>query len=195
MDCSHIIFGGARLGTYYLENGVSVRPASVVYDREGSSMATAKAEEFDWDAILEGADLLHTSGITPVLSEDAKEIVLQALKAAKAKRITTSFDLNYRGKLWTTGVKEKQEMMAGLMPYVDICFGNARDAAMVLGYRDKNTDFINGDYDICINTENMQKVLNYFGFTYLVSSLRNSLSASYNGYSGEVVTAQKWHIG
>ena len=81
------------------------------------------------------------------------------------------------------------------MQYVDVCFGNARDAAMVLGYKDGDTDFINGDYAICVNEENMQKVVKKYGFKYLVSSLRESISASDNGYSAVVATEDDIYVG
>lgn len=188
VDCSSIVRGGKRLGTYYLENGASVRPASVVYDRAGSSMAESTEADFDFDKIFEEIDLFHTSGITPVLDEGVARVTKAALIAAKKKGIRTSFDLNYRAKLWTDHIEEKRAMMADLMQYVDVCFGNARDAAMVLGYKDGDTDFINGDYNICVNKKNMQNVIKTYGFTHLVSSLRESISASDNGYSAVVAT-------
>lgn len=126
VDCSHIVRGGKRLGIYFLENGVSVRPSSVVYDRADSAVTQALPEEFDFDEIFKDADLFHVSGITPVLSETAAALTMTALKKAKEHSVTVSFDLNYRAKLWTDKVSEKQEMLSSMMPYVDICFGNAR---------------------------------------------------------------------
>lgn len=186
VDCSGIQFGGQRLGTYFLENGVSVRPSSVVYDRAGSAMAEADPSDFDWDRIMGDTEWFHTSGITPVISKNAAQITLEALKAAKKRGIRTSFDLNYRAKLWTKDKREKQSIMRELMKYVDICFGNARDAALVLGYEEDGLDFINGDYQVCVDEERMQNVRKTYGFTYLVSSLRESISASDNRYGAEV---------
>ncbi|MBS7006846.1 sugar kinase [Anaerostipes sp.] len=185
VNCSGIQYGGRRLGIYFLENGVSVRPSSVVYDRAGSSMAEAEPSDFNWDRLLADTEWFHTSGITPVISKNAARITLEALKTAREKGITTSFDLNYRAKLWTENRKEKQEIMRELMSYVDICFGNARDAALVLGYEEEGTDFITGDYQICVDEEHMQNVRKAYGFTYLVSSLRESISASDNRYGAE----------
>ena len=99
--------------------------------------------------------------------------------------ITVSFDLNYRAKLWTENIPEKQGIMRELMNYVDICFGNARDAALVLGYEEAGMDFISGDYEDCVDEEHMQRVRRRYGFTYLISSLRESISASDNGYGAE----------
>lgn len=195
VDCSMIVRGGKRLGTYFLENGASVRPASVVYDRADSAMAEAKPEDFDFEKCLKGVKWFHTSGITPVIGKGTAEAVKEALIAAKKNGAIVSFDLNYRGKLWLDEIEEKQKIMSELMEYVDICFGNARDAALVLGYKDGDTDFINGDYSICVNEENMKKVLKKYGFKYIVSSLRESISASDNGYSAVVVSEDDMYIG
>ena len=152
VDCHHIVRGGNRLGIYFLENGASVRPSSVVYDRADSAITKATADEFDFDSIMEGVDLFHVSGITPVLSKTAAELTMTALKKAKEHGVTVSFDLNYRAKLWTEDIEGKQKMLSEMMPYVDICFGNARDAAKCLGYSEDGVDFINGDYQICKTT-------------------------------------------
>ena len=195
VDCDHIARGGKRLGIYFLENGASVRPSSVVYDRADSSVTTASVEEFDFDEIFKDAKLFHVSGITPVLSEEAKKLTFAALKKAKEHQVMVSFDLNYRAKLWTSGVKEKQQMLSEMMEYADICFGNARDAAKCLGYAEDGVDFINGDYSICTDEEHMRNVLNHYHFTYLVTTLRNSLSASDNGWSGAVCTSDDYYKG
>ena len=195
VDCNHIARGGKRLGIYFLENGASVRPSSVVYDRADSSVTKASVEEFDFDEIFKDAKLFHVSGITPVLSEEAKKLTFAALKKAKEHQVMVSFDLNYRAKLWTSDVKEKQQMLSEMMEYADICFGNARDAAKCLGYAEDGVDFINGDYSICTDEEHMRNVLNHYHFTYLVTTLRNSLSASDNGWSGAVCTSDDYYKG
>jgi len=121
VDTQHIARGGKRLGIYFLETGASARASQVIYDRADASIADVDASEFDWDAIFEGADWFHTTGITPALSDKAAALTLAALKAAKAKGITTSIDLNYRKKLWS---KEKaREVMTELCKYVDVCRG------------------------------------------------------------------------
>lgn len=148
-------------------------------------MAEAVPSDFDWKSLLSDVSWLHTSGITPVISKNAAQITLQALKTAKEMGITVSFDLNYRAKLWTENIPEKQGIMRELMNYVDICFGNARDAALVLGYEEAGMDFISGDYEDCVDEEHMQRVRRQYGFTYLISSLRESISASDNSYGAE----------
>ena len=186
VDCRYIARGGKRLGIYFLENGASVRPSSVVYDRADSSITQASAEEFDFDQIFDGAELFHVSGITPVLSEETARLTRIALQKAKEHDVTTSFDLNYRAKLWTEDVKGKQKMLSELMPYVDICFGNARDAAKCLGYAEKDKNFIDGDYSICVDEKHMENVRERYGFTNLITTLRKSISASDNDWSGAV---------
>ena len=195
VDCSHIARGGKRLGIYFLENGASIRPSSVVYDRADSAVTSALPDEFDFDEIFKDADLFHVSGITPVLSEEAKELTFAALKKAREHHVKISFDLNYRSKLWTSGVEEKQEMLSEMMEYVDICFGNARDAAKCLGYFEDGVDFINGDYSICVDEKHMRNVLNHYHFSHLITTLRNSISASDNGWSGAVCTPDDYYKG
>ncbi|MBO7387352.1 MAG: sugar kinase, partial [Lachnospiraceae bacterium] len=126
VDTSYIVRGGDRVGIYYLEKGASQRPSKVIYDRAGSAIATAKKEDFDWNKIFEDAEWFHFTGITPALGDEIAEICLEACKAAKAKGITISCDLNYRNKLWS---KEKAgEVMAKLCEYVDVCIANEEDA-------------------------------------------------------------------
>ncbi|MDE6629180.1 MAG: sugar kinase, partial [Muribaculaceae bacterium] len=115
----HIARGGNRVGIYYCETGASMRPSKVIYDRAGSSIAEADPADFDFDAIMEGADWFHWSGITPAISDKAAELTRLACEAAKRHGVTVSVDLNFRKKLWT---KEKaQSIMRPLMQYVDVC--------------------------------------------------------------------------
>lgn len=186
VNCDHIVRGGHRLGIYFLENGASIRPSSVVYDRANSAIAEAEVSDFNFDEIFMDVDLFHVSGITPVISKKGAEITLAALKSAKKNNVKVSFDLNYRAKLWTEGISEKQEFLSEMMEYVDICFGNPKDAAKMLAFNDGENDFINGDYSICISEENMKKVIEKYNFEYLIATNRQSISASDNGWSSLV---------
>ncbi|MDE6431570.1 MAG: sugar kinase, partial [Duncaniella sp.] len=115
----HIARGGDRVGIYYCETGASMRPSKVIYDRAHSAISEADPEDFDFDAIMEGADWFHWSGITPAISDKAAELTRLACEAAKRHGVTVSVDLNFRKKLWT---KEKaQSIMRPLMQYVDVC--------------------------------------------------------------------------
>ena len=195
VDCSHIAYGGNRLGIYYLENGASVRPSSVIYDRAGSSFAEAKLEDFDFDSIFEGADLFHVSGITPVLSPELGEITLTAVKKAKEHGLTVSFDLNYRSKLWTSGIEKKQQLMSKIMAYADVCFGNPRDAAKCLGYSVPELDLIECEYADVISEGQMKKMLSKYNLDCVITTLRESISASDNGWSARVCTANGIYTG
>src|SRR5690606_10360020 len=138
VDTQYISRGGKRLGIYFLETGASSRASQVVYDRADAAIAEADVSEFDFDNILYGVVWFHTTGITPALSDKAAALTEAALKAAKAKGITTSIDLNYRKKLWS---KEKaREVMTRLCKYVDVCIGNEEDAETTLGFVSKGTD-------------------------------------------------------
>ncbi len=181
VDTSKITRGGSRIGIYYLEKGASQRPSKVIYDRAGSSIATATAEDFDWNAIFDGADWFHFTGITPALNDTVADICLEACKAAKAKGITISCDLNYRNKLWS---KEKAgAVMARLCEYVDVCIANEEDAADVFGIHAANTDVTTG----AVNHEGYKDVAKQlskrFGFSKVAITLRESLSANDNNWS------------
>lgn len=195
VDCSQIARGGKRLGIYFLENGASVRPSSVIYDRQDSAITEAKAEEFNFESVFKNADLFHVSGITPVLSKDTSLLTLEVLKKAKKYGVTTSFDLNYRARLWTEDIEGKQKSLAEMMKYVDICFGNARDAAKCLGYSVPGVDLIDGDYGICVNEENMKKVLEKYQLKCLITTLRKSISASDNTLSAAVCSEEGLYTG
>src|SRR5678809_1389955 len=146
VDTQYIVRGGERLGIYFLETGASMRASQVIYDRARASIAHVNMEEFDWDKIFAGADWFHTTGITPALSDKAATLTEAALKAAKAKGITTSIDLNYRKKLWS---KEKaREVMSRLCQYVDVCIGNEEDADTTLGFKAKDTDVTKGELNL-----------------------------------------------
>ena len=187
VDTSKVIYGGGRLGTYYLEKGASQRPSKVIYDRAYSSIAMAEPEEFDWDAILDGVEWFHWTGINPALSENVAEICLQACIAAKKKGITVSCDLNYRGNLWSS--EDAQKTMTKLMPYVDVCVANEEDADKVLGIKAAGTDVESGKLDRNGYKEVARQICDQYGCKYVAITLRESYSASRNGWSGMLYNA------
>jgi 2-dehydro-3-deoxygluconokinase len=184
VDTQFVARGGKRLGIYFLETGASMRASQVIYDRADAAIAEAEISDFDFDKIFEGASWFHTTGITPALSDKAAALTEAALKAAKAKGVTTSIDLNFRKKLWS---KEKaKEVMTNLCQYVDVCIGNEEDAETTLGFKSKGTDVTKGELNLDGYKDVFQQMKEKFGFKYIASTLRESHSASDNGWSALV---------
>ena len=187
----HIARGGNRLGIYYLESGSAMRPSKVIYDRAGSSIAEATAADFDFDAIMEGADWFHWSGITPALSDEAAELTRLACEAAKRHGATVSVDLNFRKKLWT---KEKaQSIMRPLMQYVDVCIGNEEDAELCLGFK-PDADVEGGKTDAEGYKAIFEQMRREFDFRYVISTLRESFSASHNGWKAMIYDGKEFYV-
>lgn len=186
VDTSKIVRGGDRVGIYYCEKGASQRPSKVIYDRAASSIACASKEDFDWESILDGVKWFHFTGITPALSDGVAEITLDALKECKKKGITVSCDLNFRKKLWS---KEKAgKVMGELMNYVDYCIANEEDAKDVFGIEADNTDITSGKLDRNGYISVAKKLTDKFGFKGVAITLRESLSANDNNWSGMLYT-------
>jgi 2-dehydro-3-deoxygluconokinase len=122
-----------RLGLYFLSAGAGLRPSSIVYDREGSSFALAGKDHFDLDRLIEGAKLLHLSGITPALGPRSAEAAIAAAEAARARGVKVSFDGNYRAQLWQRWDSDPKAILGQLVAKADILFGNHRDISLLLG--------------------------------------------------------------
>ena len=191
VDTSHIARGGNRIGIYYAETGVSMRPSKVIYDRAGSSISEAKPADFDFDAIMEGADWFHWSGITPAISDSAAELTRLACEAAKRHGVTVSVDLNFRKKLWTS--EKAQQVMRPLMQYVDVCIGNEEDAQLCLGFK-PDADVEGGNTDADGYKGIFEQMRREFGFKYVVSTLRESLSASHNGWKAMIFDGNEFYV-
>lgn len=182
--------GGDRVGIYYLETGASMRPSKVIYDRAGSSIAEATPEDFDFDKIMEGADWFHWSGITPAISDKAAELTRLACEAAKRHGVTVSVDLNFRKKLWTS--EKAQSIMKPLMKYVDVCIGNEEDAQLCLGFKPE-ADVEGGKTDAEGYYGIFQGMMKEFGFKYVVSTLRESFSATHNGWKALIYNGKEFY--
>ena len=186
VDTSFIARGGDRVGIYYLEKGASQRPSKVIYDRAGSSIATATTEDFDWNKIFEGVEWFHFTGITPALGDNVAKICVEACKAAKERNITVSCDLNYRNKLWS---KEKAgQVMTELCQYVDVCIANEEDASDVFGIKASDTDVTTGKVNKEGYIEVAKKLADTFHFSKVAITLRESLSANDNNWSAMLYT-------
>lgn len=191
VNCDYIAKGGDRLGIYFLETGASMRASNVVYDRAHAAIAEASVEDFDFDAIFEGKDWFHFTGITPAISDKGAELTEAACKAAKKKGLTVSVDLNFRKKLWSS--EKAQKVMTNLMQYVDVCIGNEEDAEKVLGFKPGKTDVTSGELELAGYKDIFQQMIDRFGFKYVVSSLRESYSASDNGWSACIYDGKEFY--
>ena len=190
VDTSMIVRGGDRVGIYYNEKGASQRGSVCIYDRAHSAIQMASREDFDWDKIFEGAEWFHFTGITPALGENVVEICKDACKAAKARGIKISCDLNYRGKLWNRA--QANAAMTELAQYIDVCISNEEDAKDVFGIEAENTDIYAGE----INREGYKSVarqlMEKFGFEKVAITLRESHSAFDNGWSAMLYDGENY---
>lgn len=189
VDTRFIPRGGERLGLNFYESGASMRPSDVVYDRKHSSIAEAKPEDFDFDGIFTNADWFHISGITPAISDNAAALTEEAMKAAKKHRVPVSVDLNYRSKLWSS--EKARRVMVPLMRHTDVCIGGREDIQTVLGVSPVDTGGdapnIEGYKDV------FRRLKESFGFRYIASTLRESYSASDNGWSALLYDGQEFY--
>jgi 2-dehydro-3-deoxygluconokinase len=179
---SRVAYGGERLGSYYLERGASQRPSKIIYDRKYSSISQATRGDFDWDAILKDAALLHVSGITPALGENLPAICRDAFETARRYGVQVSCDLNYRKNLWTP--ERAKSVMSGLAGMTDILIGNEEDAEMVLGIAPKHSDVVAGKLEPSDYEEVASEIVSAYGCKTVAFTMRTSLSASDNLWKG-----------
>ena len=181
VDTTKIVRGGERVGIYFNEKGASQRPSVCIYDRAHSAIQECSPSDFDWDAIFEGVDWFHFTGITPALGENLVTACEEACKAAKARGVKISCDLNYRGKLCSR--EQARAAMTRLCQYVDVCISNEEDAKDVFGIEAEATDITAG----ALNKEGYKSVARQlaekFGFEKVAITLRESKSAFDNDWS------------
>lgn len=190
VDTSKIVRGGSRVGIYFLEKGASQRASKVLYDRAHSAIAEAEPADFDWDAIFEGADWFHFTGITPALGGRLPEICEQACQAAKARGVKISCDLNYRKNLWTR--QQARDVMTRLVPYVDLCISNEEDAKDVFGIEAENTDISGGKLNHKGYESVAKQLQDRFGFEKVAITLRSSISANDNHWAAMLYNGQDY---
>jgi 2-dehydro-3-deoxygluconokinase len=192
VDIKNIVRGGNRIGIYFLEKGASQRPSKVIYDRANSSIAMASRDDFNWDEIFKDVDWFHFTGITPALGENVAEICLDACKAAKAKNITISCDLNYRKNLWS---REKAgQVMTGLMKYVDLCISNEEDAGNVFGIWADNSNVTEGKLSHEGYKEVAKELADRFFFKEVAITLRSSISANDNNWAAMLYSGENYYF-
>lgn len=188
-----IIRGGERMGIYFLENGAVQRGSKVVYDRSGSSISTIEKGMVDWGTVFEGADWFHVTGITPAISKGAAEVSVEAAAAAKGMGLTVSCDLNYRAKLWKWG-RSAGEVMSELVGYADVAIGNEEDADKVFGIKAADTDVTSGKVEAAKYEEVCRQLVARFpNLRQVAITLRGSISASHNSWSGVLYDGGRLH--
>ena len=193
VDVSKVQRGPGRMGIYFLENGANQLPSKVVYDRAYSAIALAKPGDIDWDKVFEGVEWFHITGITPAISESAMELSLESVKAAKAKGITVSCDLNYRKNLWKYG-RKAAEVMREMAKYVDVAVANEEDVQKSLEITvDVNVE--SGELDREKYRVLGDKVLaEYPDMKMIAITLRESHSADWNGWAACLNDGKNFYI-
>lgn len=196
VETRHVVRTDAgRLGLYFLESGANQRPSQVIYDREYASVSLTPSASYDWDAICEGAQWFHVTGITPALSETAAHVALQAVEAAKTRGLTVSCDLNFRKKLWRWDPdvpprELAEKTMRRLLPHVDVLVANEEDCSDVLGITAGSTDVHSGQLEIDRYPDVARQVVEQFpNLGHVAITLRESLSASHNNWGGMLYVA------
>ena len=188
-----IVFGGDRLGIFFVEFGAAQRGAKVVYDRANSAIATIKPGDIDWRKVFADADWFHWTGITPAISQAAAAAQLEACKTAREMGLTISFDINYRSALWKWG-RKPGEVMSELVPYCDVAIGNEEDAEAVFGIKAPDTDVVHGKVEAESYLYVCQEMKKRFpNLKIIATTLRGSISASHNTWSGVLWDEGKYY--
>jgi len=187
----NIIFGGERLGIYFLETGAVSRGSKVVYDRANSAVSEIKPGMINWEKVFEGAGWFHWTGITPAVSQGAADVCLEAIKKANELGITVSCDLNYRKNLWKYG-KTAGDIMPELVAGTDIILGNEEDAHMVLGIKPEGVDVKGGHVEGAAYESVSKKIMERFPrCKKVITTLRGSVNANHNSWSGVLWDGEK----
>ncbi|MEM7655566.1 MAG: sugar kinase [Bacteroidota bacterium] len=180
----HIVYGGERLGIYFLESGAVSRGSKVVYDRAHSALSEIQPGMIDWEKALEGANWFHWTGITPAVSQGAADACLEAIQTANRLGVTVSTDLNYRKNLWKYG-KQAGEVMEALVAGCDIILGNEEDAEKVFGIHPEGVDVTQGHVEgAAYESVGKQLMAKFPRAKKVIITLRGSISASHNSWSG-----------
>jgi 2-dehydro-3-deoxygluconokinase len=182
-----VLRGGDRIGVYFTEAGASQRPSAVIYDRSRSAISEMEPGSVPWAEVLSGAAWFHCTGITPALGPKAAACTREALESAKASGARVSLDLNYRRKLWPEA--EAQRVMRPLMAFVDLVIANEEDIQSVLGLEVPGADVTKGAFDLEGYRRVSERVAREFGVSQVAITLRESRSASENGWSGVLFEA------
>ena len=190
---NNIVYGGERLGIYFLETGAVARPSKVVYDRAHSSISTIEKGMIDWEKVFEGADWFHWTGITPAISASAAEVCLEACQAANRLGVTVSCDLNFRKNLWKYG-KTAAEVMPALVECCDVILGNEEDAEKVFGIKPEGFDVTatGGEVEQAAFESVCRQLMERFPRAKkVIITLRGSINANHNTWGGVLFDGEK----
>lgn len=180
----NIVWGGNRLGIYFLETGAVSRGSKVVYDRAHSAVSEIRKGMVDWEKVFENADWFHWTGITPAISQSAADVCLEAIQTANRMGVTVSCDLNYRKNLWKYG-KNAGEVMPLLVAGTDIILGNEEDAEMALGIKPEGIDVTAGHVEAAAYESVSRQIMHKFPrCKKVITTLRGSINANHNTWSG-----------
>jgi 2-dehydro-3-deoxygluconokinase len=188
-----IVRGGERLGIYFLETGAVSRGSKVVYDRAHSSMASIQSGMINWEEVFKGVEWFHWTGITPAISQSSADVCLEAVKVASKLGVTISTDLNYRAKLWNYG-GDREAIMTELTSYCDVILGNEEDAEMHFGIQPEGLDVHKHGHDVkaeAFLSVCQQMMAKFPKAKKVITTLRGSISASYNTWAGVLYDGKK----
>lgn len=176
VDTSAILRGGARMGTYFIELGSSLRPSQVTYDRRHSAFSTIGRDEFNWEAVLSGATYLFVSGITAALSDSCAHALLGLTATARKMGVRVAFDFNYRRTLWDSSSRARA-LFDGIMENTDLLFGNSGGMTDVYGMEAQGGDRLVSTQQLMLNASKA------FGIKQLAFTMRDHTSATKNEVS------------
>jgi len=184
VNTNNIVWGGERIGIYFLETGAVSRGSKVIYDRAHSAISEIQPGMINWDSVFEGANWFHWTGITPAISQGAADVCLEAISKAHEKGIIVSCDLNFRKNLWKYG-KKAAEVMPALVEGTDIVLGNEEDAQMVLGIKAEGVDVTEGHIEAAAYESVSKQIMARFPrCKKVITSLRGSVNANHNSWAG-----------
>lgn len=182
LNVDHVLRTGYRLGIYYVETGAAQRPSVFLYNRKGSAITELGRGDIDWDMVMAGKDWFHFTGITPALADSVAELTRDAALAAKKHGLTVSCDLNFRKKLWS--VEKARRVLTDLMTCVDVLFTNEEEASMIFDIRAGDTNVFAGQLHRAGYEDVARQLMERFHLKHVVITLRESLSATVNNWSG-----------
>jgi 2-dehydro-3-deoxygluconokinase len=191
LNLDNVRKNGFRLGIYYVETGASQRPSTFLYNRKGSSITELKPGDFDWDSIFRDKHWFHFTGITPALADSVADITREACAAARRQGLTVSADLNFRKKLWS--VEKASQVMGELMQFVDVLFTNEEEVELLFGIKARGADVRAGKLDEQGYQDVARQLVERFKFKYVSITLRESISATANDWSGMLYDGKRFY--